>query len=197
MPRIMRAGHAISRMRRTPSDRGRPPARREDDPSPQSLTTRWRCASPSAMRGSCATSPHGTSGCGGTADIGWSRIRLAFDYARVVCREAAGERNNRRVRPLSPSAKTVAAVECMASADRCIAATIDQWDANPWLLNTPDGVIDLCTGNMRAHSPLDYMTKMTAVPPRGDCPTFMAFLHRVMNGANRSSLIFVGCSATP
>ena len=49
-------------------------------------------------------------------------------------------------------------------------------------MNTPDGVVDLRTGNMRAHSPLDYMTKMTAVAPRGDCPTFMAFLHRVMNG---------------
>ncbi len=35
---------------------------------------------------------------------------------------------------------------------------------------------------MRAHSPLDYVTKMTAVAPRGDCPTFLAFLHRVMNG---------------
>jgi len=108
--------------------------------------------------------------------------KLAFDYARVVCREAAGERNNHKSGAAVASAKTVAAVERLASADRCIAATIDQWDTDPWLLNTPDGVVDLRTGNMRAHSPLDYMTKMTAVAPRGDCPSFMAFLHRVMNG---------------
>ena len=56
--------------------------------------------------------------------------KLAFDYARVVCREAAGERNNHKSAAAVASAKTVAAVERLASADRCIAATIDQWDTD-------------------------------------------------------------------
>jgi putative DNA primase/helicase len=33
---------------------------------------------------------------------------------------------------------------------------------------------------MRAHRPDDYMTKITAVSPRGDCPIWMSFLNRVM-----------------
>jgi hypothetical protein len=37
-------------------------------------------------------------------------------------------------------AKTVAAVEALARSDRCIAATTAQWDADPWLLNTPGDV---------------------------------------------------------
>ena len=35
------------------------------------------------------------------------------------------------------SAKTVAAVEKLAKSDRRLAATVDQWDADPWVLNTP------------------------------------------------------------
>ena len=33
------------------------------------------------------------------------------------------------------SAKTVAAVEMLARSDRRIAATVDQWDRDPWLFN--------------------------------------------------------------
>jgi putative DNA primase/helicase len=73
----------------------------------------------------------------------------------------------------------VAAVERLARSDRRIAATIDQWDADPWLLNTPAGMIDLRTGTMRAQRAGDYMTKLTAIGPRGDCPLFLGFLDRI------------------
>lgn len=62
------------------------------------------------------------------------------------------------------------------------AATVDQWDADPWLLNTPDGVVDLKTGDLRPHRVEDYMTKITAVGPGGNCPLFLAFLNTVMKG---------------
>ena len=80
------------------------------------------------------------------------------------------------------SAKTVNAVQQLAKADRRLAATVDQWDADPWLLNTPDGVLDLRTGQSRPHDPRDYMTKITAVSPNGDCPTWHGFLDRVTAG---------------
>jgi putative DNA primase/helicase len=105
----------------------------------------------------------------------------AFDMARCVCREAAAECKSKAA-ALIASAKTVAAVERLARADRRIAATIDQWDADPWLLNTPDGVIDLRTGKWRLRQAGDYMTKITAVGPRGDCPRFLAFLDRITGG---------------
>ena len=40
----------------------------------------------------------------------------------------------------------VDAVQTLARADRRIAATIEQWDADPMLLNTPDGIVDLRDG---------------------------------------------------
>jgi putative DNA primase/helicase len=108
--------------------------------------------------------------------------KLAFDLARRVCRAAAAECNNPKQASAIASAKTVAAVERLALADRRIAATVDQWDAEPWLLNSPDGAIDLRTGDVRPHNPLDYATKITAVGPRGDCPRFLAFLERITGG---------------
>ncbi|MBQ3455641.1 MAG: DNA primase [Synergistaceae bacterium] len=41
----------------------------------------------------------------------------------------------------------------------------DKLDAEPFLLNTPKGTIDLRTGTMRAHNPDDLITKITAVSP--------------------------------
>ena len=75
----------------------------------------------------------------------------AFDLARHICRQAASECNEARIACAIASAKTVAAVERLAKADRRLAATTDQWDANPWALNTPAGVVDLRTGKIRPH----------------------------------------------
>jgi putative DNA primase/helicase len=57
--------------------------------------------------------------------------------------------------------------------------TVDQWDANPWLLNTEGAVIDLRTGEQRRHSPYDYMTKITTVARGGECPIWQRFLDRI------------------
>jgi putative DNA primase/helicase len=60
----------------------------------------------------------------------------AFDRARVICREIATDCE--RSASAVASAKTVAAVERLAKADRRLAATASQWDANDWLFNTGD-----------------------------------------------------------
>jgi putative DNA primase/helicase len=105
----------------------------------------------------------------------------AFSLARAVCRDLASGMSAREAKPVA-SAKTVSAVERMAKADRLIAATADQWDADPMLLNTPGGVVDLRTGQMRPANAADYMTKMTAVAPGGDCPLWQSFLGKVTGG---------------
>jgi putative DNA primase/helicase len=68
----------------------------------------------------------------------WTRDETlhAFDRARAICREIAAdcEGSARAV----ASAKTVAAVERLAKADRRLAATAPQWDANGWGFNTGD-----------------------------------------------------------
>ena len=95
-------------------------------------------------------SPHGAAGTNGMA-LSWrpdDTLRV-FDLARRLCRQASGECEKEKVAAAIGSAKTVAAVERLAKADRKHAATIEQWDADPWLLNTPGGVVDLRTGIMR------------------------------------------------
>ena len=105
-----------------------------------------------------------------------------FDLARLVCREASAETVKDSLGRAVASAKTVAAVELLAKADRRHAAPIDLWDANPLLLNTPGGIIDLKTEEMRPHRREDYCTKVTAVAPGGRCPIWHKFLDRVTGG---------------
>jgi putative DNA primase/helicase len=105
----------------------------------------------------------------------------AFDLARVLCRDAAKTAKPKTAQAVA-NAKKVAAVTTLARAARRIAATVDQWDADPWLLNTPDGVVDLRTGDMRPHRADDYMIKIASVGPHGDCPKFKAFLSKIMGG---------------
>jgi hypothetical protein len=61
----------------------------------------------------------------------------AFDLSRAVCREHAAVSRSARAAVALASAKTVAAVERLAKADRRIAATTNQWDGNPDIFNTP------------------------------------------------------------
>ena len=60
----------------------------------------------------------------------------AFDKARAVCRAVASDADKPHVKTALASAKTVAAVERLAKADRRIAATAEQWDAAPDTFNT-------------------------------------------------------------
>ena len=105
----------------------------------------------------------------------------AFDRARKICREAAAECNDKSASIIA-SAKTVAAVERLAKSDRRLAATVDQWDTDPWMLNTPSGIVDLRSGERYGHGAGGYVTKITAVAPGGECSTWRQFLDRVTAG---------------
>ena len=72
----------------------------------------------------------------GYDDVRWQLddTLYVFDRARALCREVAT--NCERAAAAVASAKTVAAVERLARADRRLAAAAEQWDANAWPLNT-------------------------------------------------------------
>lgn len=103
----------------------------------------------------------------------------AFDDARAICREAAAQCNDAKVAKALASAATVAAIERLARADRRLAATASQFDADPWLLNTPDGVVDLRTGEIRDPRREDFMTKMASASPGGSCERWVSFLNTI------------------
>jgi putative DNA primase/helicase len=105
-----------------------------------------------------------------------------YDKARKICREAADRCGKKQIAQRVRAAQTVAAIERLARADRQHAATVDQWDADPWLLNTPGGVVDLHTGKMRPALREDYCSKITAVAPGSDCPMWRKFLADITAG---------------
>ena len=137
-----------------------------DERPPASRMRRWRSGLPIVIQPTCDTSPPGIGGFIGTARIDEFDDTLhAFDRARAICRQAAAECDKLTLATAIASAKTVAAIDRLSRADRRIAATVDQWDCDPWLLNTPAGIVDLRTGNAYRHRAEDYMTKITAVAP--------------------------------
>jgi putative DNA primase/helicase len=121
--------------------------------------------------------------------LNWDGVRwvsdktlLAKDQARDLIRRAAATATNERVAVVLGLARTVNAVERLARTDRRLAASADQWDADPWLLNTPGGVVDLRTGELRPCDPALHMTKVTGAAPGSDCPTWLRFLDRITGG---------------
>lgn len=63
------------------------------------------------------------------------------------------------------SAAYIAGVERLARCDQSIVAMPRQLDADPWLLNTPAGIVDLRTGAIGLNDPAALMTRITAVAP--------------------------------
>ena len=108
-----------------------------------------------------------------------------FDLVRMHCRQimhynvgnvlSPGQKRN------LTSKRTFAAVEGVLRTDPVLATTAEQWDADPWILSTPNGVIDLKTGECRHARREDYQTRSTLVAPSGDCPLWLAFLDTVTN----------------
>jgi putative DNA primase/helicase len=86
-------------------------------------------------------------------------------------------------KPTTPlnSRQRVAAVVELTKSHKRIAILPEQLDADPWLLNTPSGVVDLRTGVIRKARREDYFTKITKVAPkRMDTPVFDQFMLDIM-----------------
>jgi len=109
-----------------------------------------------------------------------------FDMCRKICREAAAQCNKAALSNTIAKAKTVAAIEMLARSDRRIAATIDQWDNDQWLLNTPGGTVDLRTGQMRTH--LQDEEILEATQRTGPPPKEKAARARAANSTNRNKV---------
>ncbi len=118
---------------------------------------------------------------------------LHLENVRVMCRavcdlirgdinEFNTEAKQNRAIAKYGERRTIANIEALARTDRRLVIRTDQWDADPWLLNTPGGVVDLRTGVLRPARRDDYMTKITEVAPAGDCPTWLRFLETTTDG---------------
>lgn len=101
--------------------------------------------------------------------LSWNGRRWRIDRTRLV-----SEFIRRLVRNLNKDGKArwakasvYAAVEKIAQADPAFAVTHDMLDVDPWLLGTPDGVVDLRTGALLPPDPALMVTRAAAVVPAG------------------------------
>ena len=115
----------------------------------------------------------------------WARdvAHKATDLMRTTADAEAGNRD-RAVRQRICSAGAIAGALRLASADPKLVADPTKWDANPDLLGTPAGTVDLRTGELRAALPQDRITRLTAVGPAewADCETWTRFVAEMVDG---------------
>lgn len=123
--------------------------------------------------------------------------RYACNLSRIIHAEAADwqakktasgeekERNGKIAEALikwAQKSEMRSSIEsAVALSKKMLAVSEDQIDHNPWLLNCDNGTVDLRTGELKEHDPLDYITKLTpyAYNPEAHSPTWDTVLSRV------------------
>ncbi len=111
---------------------------------------------------------------------------LAFDRAREFVR--------RQTKSPLPTEKQlmamgriafVRAVDAFARADQRLAVHQGMWDADPWLLGIPGGVVDLRTGKEGNAAPAQWISRQCSVAPAKPgkpAPLWVDFLSQATNG---------------
>lgn len=82
----------------------------------------------------------------------------------------------------SQSADRLRAMLALAQSEPSVAISLAEFDANPMLLNCPNGTLDLGAGTLRQHCRDDLITKSTAAKYHSDahCDLWDGFLWRVL-----------------
>lgn len=113
-------------------------------------------------------------------------------YAKEVIRElgqqaADTDDDKTRARILrwalkSEERKVLSATIDLAWSEPGMSVAPDQFDRNPWLLNCPNGTIDLKTGALQPHNPSDLISKRCLVPyePGRPCPRWKNVLDEIL-----------------
>lgn len=122
-------------------------------------------------------------------DVGHAQ-ECAKRVARLLYADAANADDDKAAARLAAwakstaSAKHVEAMLKMARSEPGITVLSEDLDADPWLLNTPTGVVDLRTGLLRPHDSALLMTKIAGAgfQPSAASPRWSAFLERTFGG---------------
>lgn len=117
-------------------------------------------------------------------------MRRAKDTARHIYAEASQEKDDTRRKNLaqwaaqSESASRLDAMVRLAQSEPGVHISVDELDADPWLLGVANGTIDLRTGELRAADREDYITQHTHIQydSAAKCPLWDSFLRTITNG---------------
>jgi putative DNA primase/helicase len=104
--------------------------------------------------------------------------------ARLVCRQIANKEFSAALARNVSALRTSRAAMEFAGSTEPIAAHPQDFDADPWLLNTPDGLVDLHTGQLLPHDRAKMCTMISRAGPEPmvDCPKWKNFLGEITNG---------------
>lgn len=116
--------------------------------------------------------------------IVWDGARWSWDgrhQEATRVREMSKDLMLRAIGPAGQHRRTLSAAGttgalAMACTDPRVAIRLDDLDADPWALNTPGGIIDLRTGQLRPATPEDLCTRMTAAAPGPGDGAWLRFL---------------------
>jgi putative DNA primase/helicase len=117
----------------------------------------------------------------------WNGTVWAYDKTKSVndavlsmCNDLFGDDEKARKRFMT--SKTVSSICTLASSHKQVAATDEDWDTNDFILNTPEGLVNLVTGKTEEHRAEELCTKVTnASPSSTACPTWKQFLKDITN----------------
>jgi hypothetical protein len=85
----------------------------------------------------------------------------------------------------SSSKGRIKAIPDLAKWEDGITVNVNQLDADPWLLNCKNGILNLKTKELLPHDAANLSTKMVQVPyePEAGCPEWDGFIGKIMNAA--------------
>lgn len=114
-------------------------------------------------------------------------VTVCKEVADKLMREGATDREkaaNQRKAVAVCSARTVGAVQNLIKLEGSIIAPAEMMDADPWVLGTPGGTVDLKTGEILSAEPMRFVTKLASITPlyRHDAPIWRNFLKEATGG---------------
>lgn len=113
----------------------------------------------------------------------WDEAGRHREHIKALARQLPDNDTWRAHRKKMLSAAGVAGVAKMASTIADVVVHLDQLDVDPYALNTPGGMVDLRTGEVRATTPDDLCTRLTTVSVDRRRPTrWLAFLAETFDG---------------
>lgn len=117
----------------------------------------------------------------------WDNTRWRHDDAHLA-RHLIGEHlraaaaGNKKAASV-PRAGVAKGVEYFAQVNPRVAVAHNVWDADPFLLGTPGGTVDLHSGKLIAATPDQWITRSTSVAPApGEPARWLQFIAEVTNG---------------
>ena len=107
----------------------------------------------------------------------WSESVWKIDEKQSIIQAISETLREMKIPSIRQSANLIKGVEFVSRSNTNLVTISDSWDKNPWILATPNGIVDLKTGKSRLSYQDDIVTKITSIHPRKmEIPIWLKFL---------------------